>query len=78
MDEMKIKLSTKLMRGIASKIASKVIASKLGIKADIQLNGISIEKIDEMIHLHLDVDADVDEKDLLKITRLANLEEESE
>lgn len=77
MDEMKIKLSTKLMRGIASKIASKVIASKLGIKADIQLNGISIEKIDEKVHLHLDVDADVDEKDLLKITRLANLEEEA-
>lgn len=76
MDEMKIKLSTKLMRGIASKIASKVITSKLGIKADIQLNGISIEKIDEKIHLHLDVDADVDEKDLLKITRLTNLEEE--
>lgn len=77
MDEMKIKLSTKLMRGIASKIASKVIASKLGVKADIQLNGISIEKIDDKIHLHLDVDADIDEKDLLKITRLANLEEEA-
>lgn len=77
MDEMKIKLSTKLMRGIASKIASKVIASKLGVKADIQLNGISIEKIDDKIHLHLDVDADIYEKDLLKITRLANLEEEA-
>lgn len=78
MDEMKIKISTKFMRGIVAKIASKVIANKLGIKADIRLNGISVEKINDKIHLHLDVDADIDEKDLLKITRLANLEEESE
>lgn len=78
MDEMKIKISTKFMRGIVAKIASKIIASKLSIKADIQLNGISVEKINDKIHLHLDVDADIDEKDLLKITRLANLEEESE
>lgn len=77
MDEMKIKISTKFMRGIVAKIASKVIANKLGIKADIRLNGISVEKINDKIHLHLDVDADIDEKDLLKITRLANLEEEA-
>lgn len=77
MDEMKIKISTKFMRGIVAKIASKVIANKLGIKADIQLNGISVEKINDKIHLHLDVDADIEEKDLLKITRLANLEEEA-
>lgn len=77
MDEMKIKISTKFMRGIVAKIASKVIASKLGIKADIQLNGISIEKINDKIHLHIDVDADIDETSLLKLTRLANLEEEA-
>lgn len=77
MDEMKIKISTKFMRGIVAKIASKVIANKLGIKADIRLNGISVEKINDKIHLHLDVDADIEEKDLLKITRLANLEEEA-
>lgn len=64
------------MRGIVAKIASKVIASKLGIKSDIQLNGISVEKIDDKIHLHIDVDADIDETSLLKLTRLANLEEE--
>lgn len=78
MDEMKIKISTKFMRGIVAKIASKVIASKLGVKADIQLNGISVEKINDKIHLHIDVDADIDETSLLKLTRLVNLEEESE
>ena len=77
MDEMKIKLSTNFMRGIVSKIASKVIANKLGIKSDIQINSISLEKVNDRIHLHLDVDADINEKNLLKVTRLANLEEES-
>ena len=76
MDEMKIKLSTKLMRGIVAKIASKVILKKFGFKPEIQLNGISIEKINDKVHLHIDVDADVEEKDLLKATRLANMEEE--
>ena len=77
MDEMKIKLSTKLMRGIVAKIASKVILKKFGFKPEIQLNGISIEKINDKVHLHIDVDADVEEKDLLKVTRLVNKEEES-
>ncbi len=77
MDEMKIKLSTNFMRGIVAKIAMKVISSKLGFKPDIQLNGISLEKVGNKIHLHLDVDADIHEKDLLKITRLANLEDET-
>lgn len=76
MDEMKIKLSTKLMRGIVAKIASKVILKKFGFKPEIQLNGISIEKINDKVHFHIDVDADVEEKDLLKVTRLANMEEE--
>ena len=78
MDEMKIKLSTKFMRGIVAKIASKVIFNKVGIKSDIQLNGISIEKTGDKIHLHLDVDADINEQDLLKIVRLANLEEDAQ
>ena len=75
MDEMKIKLSTKFMKGIVAKIASKVIAKKIGIKPDIQLNEITIEKKGDKIHLYLNVDADIDEHDLLKITRLAELEE---
>lgn len=77
MDEMKINLTTKFMRGIVAKIVSKLIAKNLGIKSDISINGISIEKIDSKIHLHLDVDADVDENVLLKITRLIETEEEA-
>lgn len=75
MDEMKIKISTRFMRGIIAKALTKVISKKLGIKLDIQLNGISIEKKDDIYHIHLDIDADINEKDLLIITRLENMEE---
>ena len=76
MDEMKLKLHTKTMRGIAAKIASKVIKKKLGIDADIQLHEITVEKIGEKIHLHLNVDAEISNQDLLQVTRLANMEED--
>ena len=76
-DEMKINLTTKFVRGIVANIVSKLIVKNLGIKSDISINGISIEKIDNKIHLHLDVDADVDENVLLKITRLIETEEEA-
>ena len=76
MDEMKIKLSTKFMRGIVAKIASKVISNKLGFKPNIKINEIEIEKINGKIHLHLNVDAEITDNDLLKITRLANLEDD--
>ena len=76
MDIMKLRLSTKFMRGIVAKIAMKVISKKLGFKPEIQLNEIDIEKIGDKILIHLNVDAQITDKDLLKITRLANLEED--
>lgn len=77
MDEMKIKLSTKFMRGIVSKIISKAILTKFGFKTEIQINEIEIEKVNDKIHFHASVDADINEKALLKIARLANLDEGS-
>lgn len=74
MNEMKIKLNNGLMMNVIAKIAKKVIFKKFGFKPEIKLNGISIEKIGSKIHLHLDVDADIREDDLLKITRLADEE----
>ena len=75
MDEMKLKLRTNFMRGIVAKLLTKAISKKLGFKPKIQLNEIDVEKDGDKIHLHIDLDADVSEIDLLKITRL--IEEES-
>ena len=74
MDEMKLKLSTKFMRNFISKIISKVILNKFGFKPDMILNEFNLEKIDDKIHLHINVDAEITDKDFLKITRLANLD----
>ncbi len=44
MDEMKVKLSTKFMRGIVSKLIARSIKKKYGCKVDIQLNELDISQ----------------------------------
>ena len=75
MDEIKIKLQTGIMKGVVSKLIAKAIFKKFGIKPDIELNGISLEKVGSKIHIHINADATIDESDLLKITRLSEMEE---
>ena len=74
LDELKIGLSTKLMRGIVSKLVSKLIQKKLGYKIDIQLNGVQVEMNDDKVHLHLNVDADLDKNDFVEIIKNIGLE----
>ena len=69
MDEMKLKLSSKFMRGIVTKIISKVIFSKLGYKIDIQLNEIQIENKDGKIHIHADVDGEMENEEFMKLIK---------
>lgn len=56
MDEMKLKLSTKFMRGILAKLATRHIRKKYGYKVDIKLNEIDLDMLDGQTRLHLDVD----------------------
>lgn len=74
MDELKIGLSTKLMRGIVSKLISKLVQKKLGYKVDIQLNGVEVEMKEEKVHLHLNVDADLDKADFIEIIKSIGLD----
>ena len=69
MDELKLKLSTKFMRGIITKIISKAIFKKYGYKIDIMLNEIELENVDGKIRLHADVDAEVTNEDFKKIIK---------
>lgn len=70
MDEMKIKLSTKFMRGMVAKVLTKVIFNKFDIKPDISINGLEAELKDGKIRFHVDMNGVIDEDALLKITRL--------
>lgn len=75
MDEMKIHLSTKFMRGIVAKIVSKAIYKNIGVKPDIQINEIEAEMKDGKIRFHINADGEIDQNVLLKIDRIIDSED---
>ena len=72
MDEMKIKLSTRLMRNMIAKIISKAIFKKFGFKPELRINEIEIEMIDGKMRFHIDVDGETDKNLFLKITQMVD------
>lgn len=74
MDEMKLKLSTKFMRGMVSKLIAKAVYKKLGYKVDIQLNDINVEFIDGETSIHADVDLRLDKEEFTKLIKSTNSE----
>lgn len=73
MDELKMSLSTKFMKGIVTKIISKAILKKTGYNIDIQLNEIKLETIDGKVCLHADVDAKINNEDFINIIKSKGL-----
>ena len=73
MDELKMSLSTKFMKGIVTKIISKAILKKTGYNINIQLNEIKLETIDGKVCLHADVDAKIDNEDFVNIIKSKGL-----
>ena len=67
MDLLKIKLSTKFMKGLVAKIISKKIYKQLGYKVDIQLNDVQIDVIDGDVQIHLDVDGKMNKTEFSRI-----------
>ena len=69
MDILKLKLSTKFMRGIVASIISKTLNKKLGYNIDILLNEIEVRNENGKIHLHIDADAEVENDEFVKILK---------
>jgi hypothetical protein len=69
MDEMKLKLSTKLMRGIVAKLISKALFKKLGCRADIELNEIEVLTKDDKIFIHVNADGEISKEDFAKLIK---------
>ena len=67
MDELKLNLSSKFMKGIVTKLIAKAIYKKTGYKIDVELNSINVEVIDGKTHIHADVDVEIDNNELKKI-----------
>ena len=73
MDELKLILNTKFMRGMVTKIIAKAILNKTGYQVDIDLNEISVEVVDGKAHLHVNADAAINTTDLLDIVKSNDL-----
>lgn len=69
MDELKLKLSTKLMRGFVAGLISKAIYKKFGYHVDIDLSEIELKNENGKVHIHVDVDAEVNSEDFKKIIK---------
>ena len=69
MDELKLNLSSKFIRGIVTKLITKAIYKKTGYKIEVELNSINVEVINGKAHIHADVDAEIDNEELMKIVK---------
>lgn len=71
MDEMK--LTSKLMRGVASKIIRKVIKKTFGFDIELVLNNFYISYDDENASVHIDANAKMNRENLETILKEADL-----
>ena len=69
MDEMKLRLNSRFMRNIVSKLITKIIYKKLGYKINIQLNDLDIRVIDGEAHISTNVEAKVDSAEFMRIMK---------
>ena len=72
MDIMQIKSS--LMRGIISKIASRVLKDKLGYKIKVRIDDIDLKITDETATVQLSAGLDMDINELKKFSKLIDEE----
>lgn len=67
MDEMKLNISTKLLKGIIAKIVTKIIRDKLGYGINLTINELNAEMIDGEVHLHVNVDGNMSKEEFGKL-----------
>ena len=73
MDELKLALHTRFMKNIVTKVLAKAIIKKTGYDVNIQVNGLEIETYDGKINIHMDVNAELNSDDLVKILKSADM-----
>lgn len=67
MDEMKLKLTTKFMRGIVSKFIERSIYKKYGYRVNVQLNDLDINIIDGETTINTNVEAKISSEEFKKM-----------
>lgn len=74
MDEMRIKLSTKFMKGLVSKLLAKMIYKKTGYKVDIQINDLDASAYNGDTTVKLNVEAKLKNEEFNKLMKSINLD----
>ena len=74
MDEMKIKLSTRLMRGFVSKLIAKMVYKKTGYKVDIHINDLDVKVIDGEANIATNLEVKINNDEFLKIIKSIGLD----
>ena len=67
MDEMKLKLTTKFMRGIVSKLIERSIYKKYGYRVNVQLNDLDIRVVDGETTINTNVEAKISSEEFKKM-----------
>lgn len=68
-----MRIVSKFTRGIISKAVKMVIHKKTGYDVDIRLNEVTTTITDGKTHLHLDIDANLEREELIKILKSIGL-----
>jgi len=71
MDEMR--LESKFTTVLASKIAERIVRSKLGYDVDIQLNKLRTTMMEDKMHIELNVDLELTKDELDKLLKSVGL-----
>ncbi len=64
-----MKLESKWIRGIVSKLIKKILRDKSGCNVDVQLNNFRTTVIDEKTHVHLDIELDLSKDEIDKLLK---------
>ena len=69
MDVMKLKLSSRLMRGIVAKMITRSIRKKYGYKVNIQLNDLDVNVIGGDAAIKVNAEVEIDNKEFMEIVK---------
>lgn len=64
-----LKISSAFMKGVLNLCLSKMIQKKLGYKIDILVNELEFTTVDGKVHLHMDVDGEMDNEEFRRIMK---------
>lgn len=73
MDELKV--TSKFMTMMISKLVKTVIYKKFGYDVNIRINEVGVTSVDENIHVHLNVDGDINSDEFKKFTKFIEVED---